>query len=80
MKTFFFGLLILLKKWSSADVKTFFGLHLILLEKLHECDKGAVLSHIFRKGAIVQKRLKTPDLTGAILLLVMTILVCSCYL
>ena len=60
----FFGLhLNLEEKWSSADEKTFvFGLHLNFVEKLHERSqavRGAIRCHIFQKGAIVQKKLKT---------------------
>ena len=40
----------------------FFGLHLNLVEKFHERSQavgGAIRCHIFQKGAIVQKKLKT---------------------
>ena len=62
VKTFFFALhLTFVEKWSSADVKTFFyALHLILVGKLHQCAQRAISFHIFRKGAIVQKKLKIP--------------------
>ena len=42
----------------------FFGLHLNLVENLHErplAVRGAIWCLIFQKGAIVQKRLKAPE-------------------
>ena len=35
------------------------------MEKLHECAEGAIWSHVFQKGAIVHKRLKTSALKEA---------------
>ena len=55
------------KKWKMElcgreNLFFFFALYLIFVGKLHQCAQGANRSFIFQKGAIVQKRLKTPGL------------------
>ena len=56
-----FGLYLnLVKKLRSVDVKTFFFWSLPIFSG--KLTQGVILSHIFQKGAMVQKRLKTPGL------------------